>query len=137
LTFELLIEVSKQGELMPNFVAILDFIMFCLFFNVVIIEQFDHRSTTFESRKIIETFFLFYRVECTYKCLAHLNFTMIFVNFFFQNNFTRMNHCNFIHHKSHITPLLSYLPCTVSREYFSIIFNVKKFTLCSIKYRNE
>ncbi len=53
---------------------------------------------------------------------------------FFKNNFTRINHCMFIQHKSHLKPFLSYLPCTVCREYFSIIFNVKKCALYSIKY---
>jgi len=43
---------------------------------------------------------------------------------FFKNNFKRNNHCKFIHHKSYLKPFLSYLPCTVRREYFSIIFNV-------------
>ncbi len=52
----------------------------------------------------------------------------------FKNNFTRINHCIFIHHKTHLKPLLSYLPCIVHREYFSIIFNVKKCALYSIKY---
>ncbi len=53
---------------------------------------------------------------------------------FFKKIFTRINHCKFIHHKSNLKPLLSYLPCIVRREYFSIIFNVKKCTLYSIKY---
>ncbi len=44
---------------------------------------------------------------------------------FFKNNSTRINHCKFIHHKSHLKPFLSYFPCIVCREYFSIIFNVK------------
>jgi len=52
---------------------------------------------------------------------------------FFKNNFTRINRCKFIHHKSHLKPFLSYLPCRVPKEYFSIIFNVKKCTLYSIK----
>ncbi len=55
---------------------------------------------------------------------------------FFTNNFTRINHCKFIHHKSHLKPFLSYLPCILHREYFSIIFNVKKCTLYLIKYGN-
>jgi hypothetical protein len=53
---------------------------------------------------------------------------------FFKNNFTRINHCKFIHHRSHLKPLLSYLPCIVCKEYFSIIFYVKKWALYSIKY---
>jgi hypothetical protein len=40
---------------------------------------------------------------------------------FFKNNFTRINHCKFIHHKSHLKPFISYIPCIVHREYFSII----------------
>jgi len=55
---------------------------------------------------------------------------------FFKNNFTRINHCKFIHHRSHLKPFLSYLPCIVLREYFSIIFHVKKCALYSIKYSN-
>jgi hypothetical protein len=63
---------------------------------------------------------------------------MIFVNFFlfFKNNFTRINNCKFIHHKSQLKPFLSYLPCIVRREYFSIIFNVLKCALYPIKYCN-
>jgi hypothetical protein len=53
---------------------------------------------------------------------------------YFKNNFTRINYCRFIHDKSHIKPLLSYLPRIVRRKYFSNIFNVKKCTLYSIKY---
>ncbi len=45
-----------------------------------------------------------------------------------------LNHCKSIHHKNHLKPFLSYLPCIASREYFSIIFNIKKRTLYSIKY---
>ncbi len=52
----------------------------------------------------------------------------------FKNNCTRINHYKFIHHKSYLKPFLSYLPCIVCREYFSIIFNVKKCELYSIKY---
>jgi len=44
---------------------------------------------------------------------------------FFKNNFTRINHCKFILHRSHLKPFLSYLPCIVRREYFSIIFSAK------------
>ncbi len=40
---------------------------------------------------------------------------------FFKNNFTRINHCKFIHHKSLLKPFLSYLPCIVRREYFQFI----------------
>jgi hypothetical protein len=54
---------------------------------------------------------------------------------FFKNNFTRLNPCKFIHHKILcLKPFLSYLPCIVCREYFCIIFNVKKCTLYLIKY---
>ncbi len=51
---------------------------------------------------------------------------------FFKINFTRINHCKFNHHKSHLKPFLSYLPHIVRREYFSIIFHVKKCTLYSL-----
>ncbi len=47
---------------------------------------------------------------------------------FFKNNFTKIDH------KSHLKPFLSYLPCIACREYFSIIFNLKKCALYSIKY---
>ncbi len=47
---------------------------------------------------------------------------------FFNNNFTRINH------KTHLKPFVSYVPCMVHREYFSIIFNAKKCALYSIKY---
>ncbi len=50
--------------------------------------------------------------------------------YFIKNNFTIINPCKFIHHKSHLKPFVSYLPCTVHREYFSIIFNAKK--VCTI-----
>jgi hypothetical protein len=67
-----------------------------------------------------------------------LNFTMIFAKkklfLFFKNNFTRINHCKFIHHKSRLKPFFSYLTCIVHREYFSFVFNVKKCALYSIKY---
>ncbi len=53
---------------------------------------------------------------------------------FFKNTFTRINHYKFIHHRSHLKPFLSCLPCIVRREYFSIIFHVKKCALYSIKY---
>ncbi len=43
----------------------------------------------------------------------------------FKNNFTKINHCKFIHHKCHLKPFFSYLPCMVRKKYFSIIFNVK------------
>jgi hypothetical protein len=36
--------------------------------------------------------------------------------------------------RSHLKPFLSYLPCIVFREYFSIISNIRKYTLYSIKY---
>ncbi len=83
---------------------------------------------------------IFYRVYCAYKCSAHLNFTMIFhkkLFLFFKNNFKRNNHRKFFHHKSYLKPFLSYLPCIVHREYFSIIFNVKKCALHSIKYSSK
>ncbi len=50
------------------------------------------------------------------------------------NNFTRIHHCRCIHHTSHLKPFLSYLPCIVWWEYFSIIFHVKKCALYLIKY---
>ncbi len=44
---------------------------------------------------------------------------------FFKSNYTRINHCKFIHHRSHLRPFLSYLPYIVCRKYFSIIFHDK------------
>jgi len=38
--------------------------------------------------------------------------------------------------KAILNPFCIYLPCKVCREYFSIIFNVKKCALYSIKYGN-
>ncbi len=55
----------------------------------------------------------------------------------FKNNFKRNNHCKFIHYKSYIKQFLSYLPCIVHREYFSIIFSVKKCKLYSIKHGSK
>ncbi len=64
----------------------------------------------------------------------HNNFCQKKIFLFFQNNFTRSNHYKFIHHTSHLKPFLSYLPYIVWREYFSIIFNVKKCALYLIIY---
>jgi len=85
------------------------------------------------------TITVFYRVWCAFKYSAHLNFKMIFgrKKLFFKNNFTRINHCKLIHHRSHLKPFLSYLPCILLREYFSIIFRVKKCILYLIKYSNK
>ncbi len=83
---------------------------------------------------------VFYQVYCTYKYSVHLNFTMILgkkLFLFFKNNFKRINHCKLIHHKRYLKPFLSYLPCIVCREYFSIIFNLKKVhtILNKIRYK--
>jgi len=51
---------------------------------------------------------------------------------FFKNNFNRNNHCKLIQHKRYLKPFLSYLPCIVHREYFSINSNDKKCALYSI-----
>jgi hypothetical protein len=66
----------------------------------------------------------------------HLNFTMIFgkKNYYYFSRIISQDHCKFIHHKSHLKPFLSYLPCMVRREYFSITFNAKKCALYWIKY---
>ena len=72
------------------------------------------------------------QVQCTLEFQNHFWQNKIFL--FFKNNFTRINHCKFIHHKSHLKTFLSYLPCIMPREYFSTIFNVKKCTLYLIKY---
>ncbi len=44
---------------------------------------------------------------------------------------------SFIHHKSYLKPFPIYLPCIAHMEYFSIIFNVKKCALYSIKYGTQ
>ncbi len=44
---------------------------------------------------------------------------------FFKNNFTRINHCKLIHHKSHLQPFLSYLPCS-AQGIFQHHFQCKK-----------
>ncbi len=77
-----------------------------------------------------------YRVYCAYEYSAHLNLQWFLAKkkYFY---LSRIHHCKFIHHKSHLIPFLSYLPCIVCREYFSIIFNVKKCAICPIKYDNS
>jgi hypothetical protein len=77
-------------------------------------------------------YFIEYSVHLNYE--FHKDFWQKNIFLFFKNNFPRINHCKFIHHKSHLKPFLSYLPFIVCREYFSIIFNVKKCALYSIKY---
>ncbi len=72
------------------------------------------------------------QVQCAPE--IHNDFWQKKIFLFFKNNFTRLNPCKFMHHKSHLKPFLRYLPCTVHREYFSIILNVKKCTLYLIKY---
>jgi hypothetical protein len=74
------------------------------------------------------------QVECAPE--FHSDFWQKKIFLFFKKNFKRNIHCKFIHHKSYLKPFLSYLPCIVCREYFSIIFNVKKCTLNLIKYGN-
>jgi hypothetical protein len=64
---------------------------------------------------------------------AHLNFEMIFgkKNYFY---FSRIISKEIIIASLFIIKaIFSYLPCIVHREYFSIIFNVKKCALYSIK----
>ncbi len=72
------------------------------------------------------------QVLCTPK--FHNDFCQKILFLFFKKFFKRNNHCKFIHHKSYLKPFLSYPLCIVRREYFSIIFNVKKCALYSIKY---
>ncbi len=72
---------------------------------------------------------------------AHLNFTMISgkkLILFFKNNFTRINHCKFIHHRSH--EILSQLPSMYSVQgIFQHHFICKKvhIILDKIRYVNE
>jgi hypothetical protein len=75
-----------------------------------------------------ETCKILYFIECNAHS-AIAEFCNDFWQVFFKNNFKRINHCKFIHHKSHLKPFLSYLPYIAHREYFNIIFNVKKCTL--------
>jgi hypothetical protein len=78
------------------------------------------------------SYFIEYNVHM---CIVHIWISQWFLSKKnFKNNFTIINHCKFIHHKSHLKPLLSNLPYIVHREYFNIIFNVKKCALYSIKY---
>ncbi len=72
-------------------------------------------------------------IVCTWISWWFLAKTKLFL--FFKNDFQRNNHCMFIHHKSNLKPFLSYLPCIVCREYFSIIFNVKKVRIILNKMR--
>ncbi len=55
----------------------------------------------------------------------HNNFCQKNLILIFKDNLTRISHCRFIYHISHLKPFLSYLPCIVHREYFSIIFQVE------------
>ncbi len=83
---------------------------------------------------------VFYWVKCTNKYSAHLNFTMIFgkKSFFYCSRIIskELIIASLFIIKAILSPCLSYLPCIVHREYFSIIFNVKKCTLYLIKYGN-
>ena len=82
-----------------------------------------------------------YRILSSIMCIQvkwapefHIFLGKIFLFLFFKNNFPKINHCKFIYHKSHLKPFLSFLPCIMCWEYLSIIFNVKKCVLYSIKY---
>jgi hypothetical protein len=56
------------------------------------------------------------------------------LNLFFKNNFTRIKHCKFIHHTSHLKTL-SQLPSMYNaRGIFQHHFSCKKCTLYLIKY---
>jgi hypothetical protein len=82
-------------------------------------------------------YFIEHTVHMSIVCTPefHNDFWQKILFIFFNNNFKRINHCKFIHHKSHFKPILSYLPCIVRREYFSIILNVQKCALYLMKYR--
>ncbi len=101
-------------------------------------QKFDFGLFKFKSESEMVT--VFYLVLCAYKNGAHLNFTMIFwqKKYFYISRLIsqEFNHCKFIHHKSHFEPFLSYLPCIVCREYFSIILNIKQCALYLTKYGN-
>jgi len=97
----------------------------------------DQNSPLARIFSIVSCFWVRLRASIPYfiKCNMHTSivhtwisqwFLAKFLFLFFKYNFTRINHCKFIHHKSHLKPFLSYLPCIVCREYFSIIFNLKK-----------
>ncbi len=94
---------------------------------------------SFKREKVVK-FREFYRILSSIMCIQvyctpefHNEFCQKKIFLFFKNNFKINNHCKFIYHKSYLKPFLSYLPCIVRGEYFSIIFNVKKSTLYSIK----
>ncbi len=81
---------------------------------------------------------LLYRILSSIMCNTSIVRTWISQWFLakknFNDKFKRNNHCKFIHHNSYLKPFLRYPHCIVRREYFSIIFNVKKCTLYLIKY---
>ncbi len=119
---------------LPNLIFVQSSSMFALpensLFNPIYvrcksIERFQKKQpnlSVFESHGDKHT--VFYWVQCTPEFLNDFWQKKLFL--FFNNNFTRINHFKFIQYKSHHKPFLSYLPCVVCREYFSIIFNVKK-----------
>ncbi len=80
---------------------------------------------------------IFYRVLCVYTYSAHLNFTVIFgkkIFLFLKNNFTRINDCQFFHHKSHLKPFLRYHPCRNAQGIFQHHFQCIKVRTILDKY---
>ncbi len=90
------------------------------------------QSETITKRYRILSSIMRIQVKCAPE--FHNDFWQNIFILFLKHNFIRTNHSKFIHHKRHLIPSLSYLAFIVRREYFSIIFNVKKCTLYSIKY---
>jgi hypothetical protein len=80
---------------------------------------------------------VFYRLQCACEYSVHLHFKMIFGKKYFYFSWIILQeliHASLFIIKSHLKPFLSYLPCIVRRECFSIIFNVKMWALYFIKY---
>ncbi len=108
---------------------------------VIFYEQYEARRTCLSTKLVCfpaeqkVLYFIEYNAHTSIVCSWNSQGFLAKILFlFFKNNFTRLNLCKFIHHKSHLKPFLRYLPCIMCREYFSIILNVKKCALYLIKY---
>jgi len=99
-----------------------------------VIQNIFSSSLTPRANTICSSVHLFGLSRMWYRILLSIMHKKLFL--FIKNNFKRINHCKFNHHKSYLKPFLSDHPCIVCREYFSIIFNVKKCAQYSIKYSN-
>ncbi len=75
-------------------------------------------------------YFIKYNVHTNIR--AHLNFTMIFDKkyyFYLSRIISQELITASLFIITHLKPFVNYLPCIVRKEYFSIIFNVKKCAL--------